>query len=323
MGNHALLGAGAVALARFDQVLFAAAAVWVASSAVAFASPPAIVGEAERLRGLSGELALYFEEARAEPLAAPAHADALRARLDPPAVVADLPGWVLHKRPGFLYTVPPGLPPVEIVHSPPGLRVRAVERGRVELEVAPGRLVRVILEGFALEREAEGGEWVLLAALPAGAREYVDEDVIPRGRYRYRVTSRVRLDVDDPALRARGVRELAPELVERTSAPTEGVEVPRELRFLVRTVTLPDVLRERPGGATLVVERWDPARGEFRGRYVQAVVGEPIGDSGAVLLEVGIEEREVRAGWRRPVPWVLVQEPGHAPERFEGDRPGD
>lgn len=325
MTNHALSGAGAVALARFDQVLLAAAAVWVASSAAAFASPPAALAEAERLRGVSGELARYFEEAGPEPLAAPARADALRARLDPAAVaaVADMPGWVLHKRPGFLYAVEAGLPPVEVIHELPSLRVRSVERGRVVLELAPGRLVRVIPEGLALERAVEGGEWAPLATLPPDAREHVDEDVAPRGRYRYRVSSRVRLDLDDPALRARRVLELAPELTARTSAASEVVELPRALRFVVRTVTPPDLLREEPGRATLVVERWDPARGEFRGRYVQAVVGERIGDSGAVLLEVGIEQREVRAGWRRPVPWAVVQEPGHAPERLEGDRPGD
>ncbi len=304
-----------LALASFDKVLLAGAATWTLSCGLAFASPPAELGQAERLRADVARL-----EAASRPMlptaTAPRWAEQAAARLAPPAAAQAFPAWALHKRPGLLLASPPPVEPLELVHEAPQVTIDAVERTRITLSLSAGRFEHVVHQGYRLERRLGDGPWRTVADLPAGAREHVDAGVAPRARYSYRLISLGTLDMEDPEVVTRGVTTLPAGLAEQASAATEAVETPRTLRFVVRSVTPGDPLRGRAGVATLVVERWDPAAGEFRGRYLQVSVGEVIADSGAVLRAVGIEEREVRPGWTRPVQWVVIEEPGHAPERL-------
>lgn len=285
-------------IAFADKVILGAAALWLTGAASGLATS----GPDERLRtDLSAALVAIDAHMRAgsavvpEPTA-PGFAALLRLSLDPSAVpVAPLfPAWVMERRPGFLFDVPPPPRPPELAHTPPAAVVAdAGARGRIVVRWQPGTALHLLVT-CALERREGEGPWTAIATdLAPGVSERVDEAVRPRTRYEYRVVATARVDEDDPVIidaRRRGAfTALDAALARVVSEPSAAVETPADTYVVVRSV---QVDRDpRKSSAYVVVHRWDVPAGRFVARSFRVTVGERVGDgshdTGAVLETVG------------------------------------
>lgn len=294
-------------LAWFDRGALVAAALLLAGQLAVAARDPQ-PAEAAGLPALVDGLVRYYETDAAAPALPPApDASPLRHALAPEAVpaAAPLPGWVLHKRPNFLFEVTPPPPPPPLRHDAPAVAVLGVGHGWVELEATPPTLLRLVPVGLELQRQEADGSWTPVATLAAPALRWTDRSVPPSSRRRYRVVSRARLDREDPAVRAAGLTRAPAELEVRASGQVEA-RVPADLRLRLASVTPPRPLAQQAGSAQLAVERWDPSRGEFVRRWVQTEVGQPVAETTWTLVEVGVDRTAV-AGRPRSVGWAVLR----------------
>jgi len=300
----------AFVLAHFEKVLFSGFAAWAAlaaSSAFGAADVDAVGG------GVDARLAAvadYMASGSSAPAPTPpewAQAHPLAAEVGD---VDPLPGWVMHRRPGLVYELPPPLDPLELRHDPPALKAPAEgPRGRLALERAPARTRYAAVTGYAVERRVGAdGAWEVAARLAPGARAW-EEGVASRTRNAYRVVSRARLDREDPRVRQRGLRELPEPLRTRRSAARAVTTLPR-FHVLPNQVE-PASLPGGPDRAWLRVFRW--TGDGWESRLVPATTA-PEGRSGAGAFATGArllsaERVEVAEPWPHTVARITVRYP--------------
>jgi hypothetical protein len=306
-------------LAHADKAILAGFGLWVGVSGLGWFLHPAPLDRTAELEGALAQVRGYME-APADPGTLPAPlpdltAD-LRQELDPEAVPAGagMPGWTLHRRPQFLFSVEPGLPPLEHRHEP--ARVASVDastRGEVRLVLEGGACSDWLIPSAELWRCVDGGPWAKVADLGDDDGEgYVDRDVRPEQSLEYRVRSRVRLDLDHPRVAQRELTDadLPAEVRDRTSAASASVVTPAELGLSVAAVVAGDPVRGRKGQAQITVHRWDAEARRFRRKPFLVREGEPIGAGSFAtpwtLERVGVERRPIdgRPGYTRPVGWI-------------------
>jgi hypothetical protein len=285
-------------IAYADKVVLGLAALWLTGAASGLAIRGPDEGMRADLSAALGALDAHMRSgATAVPDAAsPGFAAALRLSLDPTAVDAAplFPAWVMERRPGFLFDVPPPPKAPELTHTAPSNVVAdASARGRIAVRWEAGAATRLLVS-VTLERRVDGGEWVEIATdLAPTVTARVDEAVRPSARYEYRVVATARIDEDDPQVREwrrhGGDGALDAALARRESEPSPAVETPLELFVVPRSVQVAADPRE--GTAYVVVHRWDRAAGKFVARSFTLKVGDRVGegahDTGAVLEAVG------------------------------------
>ncbi len=291
-------------LRYFDKALLGASVVWLAQAATALAAAPSEALRADLDRSLA-TLGEHMRGATVRAAPPPAWSTAVGARLrEAPAAPAAGPGWLLHRRPGLLFDLVPSAQPPGFVHAAPtDVVADATERGRVTVRWTPGATAYVLVSGRVERRRGDDPAWERLADVDATTREVVDEAVAPRTRYAYRVVTEARADEDDlqvRAARAAGTFSgLADDLARRESAPSAPVETPAET-FVVPLSVDAVPLRPEASSAYLVVHVWDRVARRFASQRHQVKVGQPVGGTGAVLHEVGVDGATL---------WVTLRDP--------------
>ncbi|MCO5167698.1 MAG: hypothetical protein M9894_15230 [Planctomycetes bacterium] len=288
-------------LRTFDKAILAACALWLTGAAAGLRDrAPDEATRVDLDRSLAAVGAHFAGAPSIAPAPAPAWAEALRARLlAPPEVPSLWPAWALHRRPAFVFDVvaPPQPPPFR--HEAAQGVVATAERGRVVVRWTSGAAAYVLVDA-AVERREGDGPWEVVAS-PAPAGEFVDTDVQPRARYRYRVVTMARPDAEDRqvqlASQAGTFQALDPALARRESPPSDEVETPPELYVVPLSV---DLVPHRPAACTAyaLVHRWDRAAGRFTSERVRLKVGQRLGH--AVVEGVGEEGATLWVTLRRP-----------------------
>lgn len=303
------------ALAYADKAALAAAGLALLAQVVSAASTAPTADDERALRAAVARIEAHQRRPAAPAPGAPDWASELRAALEPAAVPAARPliPWLTHRRPGalFLLQAPPEGP--KPTHTGPADVVAEAPRpGRVVVRWTPPTGQHVTLKQ-RLERRAGDGPWQELARPAAGAAMFEDSTVAPRGRYAYRVVSEAAIDEEDAAIvaarRAGAAVKLAAAV--RESAPSAEVVAPRGRVLSVQVVTVVP-LRPEQGSAQLRVHGWTEAGWDARGKPVSpARVGQRLRageqELGAVLEEVGEEERDRGRGWKERVQWARVR----------------
>ena len=255
---------------------------------------------------------------------------ALEDRLAPAPPAKSLPAWTLHRRPGVL-AEGRRVEEVPAVHEAPTLEA-TLEGEVVKLRWTLGRRSEFLTTDLVLERREGEGEWLELARPEASQGEHRDDSLAPRRRYAYRLRSEVALDPAEVARLARRRQKatLAPEAIRRTSAPSEALSLAPRVRLELRQVWPADALAGRTGAAYFLVS---VREGEgWRKHGFRVEVGREIGGavangrrrvdyaSGATLLEVGEETRELADGRRIARPWARIQWAGGDEELLRSPR---
>lgn len=298
-------------LRYFDKAVLGAAAAWLAMAASAFGAAPSDGVRAE-LDGAMAALTQHMQGATLRPGPAPGWAGRLGEQLrEAPPAPSTAPTWSFHKRPAFLHgVVPPAQPPTFVHTAARQVVADASERGRIVVRWSPGDTAYV-LATCTVERRRGDGPWEAVASVPAAAREVVDEAVDPRSRYAYRVVTQARADEDDlqvkAALAAGTFEALAPDLVRRESEPSADVETAAEVFVVPLSV---DVVPNRPeaGSAYVIVHRWDRGARRFTSARVRVKVGDRVGETGAVLDDVGVDGATLWVALRDPATGEVLRE---------------
>lgn len=300
-----------VLLRHFDKAVLGAAAAWLATAATAFGAAPSDKARAE-LTGAMAALTQHMQGATLRTGSAPDWAARLGAQLrEAPATPSPAPPWTFHRRPAFLHDVVPAPQPPSFVHTAAAeVTADAGERGRITVRWTPGDMAYVVAT-CTVERRRDDGPWERIASVPVSTREVVDEAVDARARYAYRVVTEARADEDDlqtkAAINAGTFEALAPDLVRRESEPSPAVETAAEVFVVPLSV---DVVANRPGASSayVVVHRWDRAARRFVSARSRVRVGEHVGETGAVLHDVGVDGATLWVALRDPATGEVTRE---------------
>lgn len=201
-----------------------------------------------------------------------------------------LPAWCLERRPAFLHQVERDPQPASAHEPPVDLVADASEPGRVRLAWRAGPGSARVKVAFTLERKVGDGPWTRIAG-PGEATTHDDTPPLRRP-LRYRVISTAALapveGEPEPLPLEPGRAELAVELA-------QPVEALRPFALLLKDGWVAPELGDAPGWATLVVVQLGPGGSEqARKTLLRVEVGQPIGDSGAVLLSVEARRRPAK-----------------------------
>lgn len=231
-----------------------------------------------------------------------------------PPAPEPLPAWCAERRPAWLYQVEQRERRVPRAEPPRALSA-AQEGAGVRLRWEPGENDLVSVR-YLVERRVGDGAWEALGA-PQEGTELLDPQPPPRRPLGYRVVAL--------AERASGLEEEAEPLPAEQARLTCELEAPLEVRRLVevrlRDVWVPPELSREQGWASLDVVRLAASGAELSRRGLPRVaVGQPIGDSGAVLLEVDLPLLPSRFGGEVPTPRARVRWPEGDLEELQAAR---
>lgn len=233
---------------------------------------------------------------------------AIRLREAPPEP-GPFPPWLAERRPAWVYEVQTR----ELLRthaSAPHDLVAQVAGAAVELAWQPGADNARVTVTYRVERRVADGEWEQLAAA-LEAPGWTDTSAPVARPLSYRVVAL--------AARAPGLEDeaepLPPEQARLACEPSPPVQVPRPVAVRLRDVWVAPELSDEAGWATLDVI----GGGERRG-LPRVAVGQPIGESGAVLVEVGLPRRASRFGGEVPTPWARIRWPEGDTEELEAPR---
>ncbi len=302
---------------HFEKTLLGAALVWLVVVAAGFATPASSLNPGE-LHGSMRVVQNHFRTASPDTIARPTWNTQLQEQLNPEAVPEAVPfgAWLFYQRPQLLYSVGPGLTPLDCRYSRASIMAPnpdAPQRGQITVEwSAPAQGEHLIVE-YTLQRRVADGPWADLVSLDPTQTTVVDKDLAPNTTYSYRVTSLAKLDTESPLVIAHGLTSL-PKGVPASlqSTPSTPRTTPRNTIFVINSVQPGDAIRRIKGKAQIYVYRWNSERGDFDRRLFRVQVGETIGSGAfatdAILSEVSLVRRPVAgSSYTKPVGLVTLK----------------
>lgn len=300
-----------LALQLFDKVILVGFAGWLVMAGVGMLQQPSELDVKDQLTKDLAEIDAHMKGTTVKVEADPGWRKALEGQLkaDTVPAAASGSGWVLEKRPGFLYHLFIDKPNYACVHLPPtDLNADGAQRGQVTLRWRLAANEYVIASFEVQRRRGSDGPWTSVATLGPGSIEYVDTTVAPRSEYFYKVVSTAEPDRDAPVVQRYDLK-LPDDQARMESSETGPIKTQADVFVLPVTVTVVEEadLIANPNAkeqAYVRVHKWDPETSSFQNATFTVVVGEKIGSvkklrggkefdftTGAVLDDTSFEMR--------------------------------
>jgi len=336
-----------LALGHFEKAVLALGVVWLGFAAVSMAGTPAELASADKLNGYVDEISTYMDADAPGAATAPGWLSGLRGRLDPTGVGAakPYPGWVLHKRPTYLYSTKAPPPKHTARHeAPDGVTAAAGARGQIDVTWQPASGNEyVLVTRYEIERRVgTDGEWTSVGEVDGNsARSYADTEIASRTEYYYRVISHAEIDQDNPVVRDEDM-ELAAAEATKTSDEAGPAMTARDVFIFptqVTEVTMDDLVKDPNAKeqAHIKVYKWDPTEEKFvTATFYGVQIGQAIGEvkkrrgreidfrTGAVLVDVEVRKRDTGKGYSESLYVIKFRfEDGSEEEANHKDKPAE
>lgn len=336
-----------LALAHFEKAVLVLGVAWLAYAGVTLAGTPAELSKADKLEKDLATVKTFMDGGKKQAAETPSWLDDLRGRLDPATVseVNAYPGWVLHKRPTYLFSTKPDDPQHEAVHTAPtGVTAEASGRGQIAVRwQASVDNEYVIVDRYEVERKVgPDGEWESIGEVEGDAEtSYADTAIASRTEYYYRVISHAEIDRDNPVVRHEGMK-LDPAEETKISDEAGPAMTARDLFIFptqVKEVTMEDLIKDPNAKeeAHIKVYKWDPEEEKFiTATFYGVQIGQPIGEvkkrrgreldfrTGAVLVDVETRKRDTGKGYSETLQVIKFRyEDGTEEEANQKDKPAE
>lgn len=311
-----------LAIEHFEKAVIGLAGVWLLIVGVGVFSKPDALKASDELNTQLTEIRTYMDGAKVEAAKPPAYVARLEEQVSASGVPAatELPSWVLHRRPNFLFSTTPAAPKQSASHTAPvSISADASERGKIKVTWSPSVTNKfVVVESYDIERRVGAdGEWTSIGTVGGQDTQYEDTDVQSRTEYYYRVTSLADIERGHPVVRQEGIT-LANDQRQKVSDVTGPVQTKRDVYVVpitVQQVTMDDLVANPNAkeSAYVRVYKWDGETGKFEAQAFTVGIGEEIGGlkkrrgkehdfrTGATLVDVEIRKRTHKLGHEEPV----------------------
>jgi hypothetical protein len=317
-------------LAHFEKIVLGLFAGWLVATLAFFASKPPELAKNDKMVDGMRKIKSYMSRAKPDLEPPPDMVSDLKRRLsgDGAGQAEPFPGWAMHRRPQFLYSVQAVGPTHEARHEPPvDVIADAEERGKVTIKwTASTENEYVIVVNYDVERkEGEDGEWGVIATVDGADEEYEDRTIKSRAKYYYRVVSIAEVDMDNPVVENQGLK-LAKTEERKVSSMVGPAETARDLYIIpvtIQQVTDDDIIGGKDPddeSAYVRVYKWDGEAGKFVKHSFNVKKGAAIGakvkkrgkeidfSTGAKLVDVEMKQRpNEKLGYNEQVQWIQYE----------------
>jgi len=300
-----------LALQLFDKVILVGFAGWLVMAGVGMLQQPSELDLKDQLTKDLAEIDAYMKGTKVTVSTDPGWRKALEGQLKADTVAAAVtgPGWVLDKRPGFLYQVYVKVETYKCAHFPvTDVNADGAQRGQVTVRWRSAANEYVIASFEVHRRRGAEGPWTTVATVGPGSVEYVDTGVSARSEYFYKIVSVAEPDRESPVVQRYDLK-LKDDEARMESSETGPIKTQRDVFVLPITVTVveeADIIANPNAkeSAYVRVYKWDPESTSFKEATFTVQQGQPIGEkkklrggkefdftTGAVLDDTSYENR--------------------------------
>jgi hypothetical protein len=300
-----------LALQLFDKVILVGFAGWLVMSGVGMLQQPEELSLKDDLTKNLTEIGAHMKGTTVTVVADPGWRNELESQLKAETVPAAAPGpgWVVEKRPGFLYQHYVKVENYKCIHLPPSdVNADGAVRGQVTVRWRLAANEYVIASYEVHRRRGAEGPWTTVATMGPGSVEYVDTGVAARSEYFYKIVSVAEPDREAPVVQRYDLK-LKDEETRMESSETGPIKTQADVFVLPVTVTVveeADIIANPNAkeSAYVRVHKWDPESSSFKDATFTVKVGDPIGEkkklrggkefdftTGAVLDDTSYENR--------------------------------
>lgn len=213
----------------------------------------------------------------------------LEVRLSAVPQAESFPSWLPYRRPA-VWPTERQTKKRHGKHGVPSLSAARVGHS-IRLTWVEPKVSDFLIPSYVLERQLDSRPWEELGTYGAGQTTHLDEGLLPRLAYRYRLTSKVEIDPLDEQRSAARRERLFLASAERTrvTAPTPPLSIPSDVFLTPHTVWVADPLARQQARAYIMV--WIRTETGFRKKGFPVDEGSLIGAE----IEVGLRTVDFRS----------------------------